>query len=86
MTPKPPTCSRCGSEGVHVPHGEPPKELRGSAWYAWMAEAAKMTCPHCTPLPVEKWPEWHHGRLVKACACGSATCPVPAYAAKIGAA
>lgn len=79
------TCAQCGSESVHIPTKQP-KKFRGAwEWMAWATEAAKGMCPHCTPLSRDKWPEWLHGRLFKSCGCGSAACPVPAFAAQRGA-
>ncbi len=75
-------CAQCGSPMRHVPVKEPEKFRDALEWIAFMKEAVKGLCPHCTPLPTEKWPEWRHGRLVKGCGCGSPTCPVPEWAAR----
>lgn len=83
MKPTTMTCAQCGSPSVHIPM-KTPKKLRGyDNWFAWAVENAKATCPHCTPLAKSKWPEWLGGKVVKPCACGSATCPVPAWAERL---
>ena len=80
MAPHPVTCAVCGTACVHVPREQPKTLPRGyDSWLDWMKEAAKVVCPHCTPLPVEKRPVWEYGRVVKPCGCGSAACPVPAH-------
>jgi hypothetical protein len=79
------TCAQCGSPSRHVPVKEPKKLGDAFTWMAFMKEAVKVICPHCTPIPENKWPVWEHGRVVKACECGSATCPVPTYAARMAA-
>lgn len=67
MQPIPMDCLRCGSRGAILPPTD--EHPQGLA-----------VCPHCTPLPRDQWPTWERGQLVKPCGCGSATCPVPAYA------
>lgn len=78
----PVTCARCGSVAIHVRRKQPKTFRHYAHWLAWWTEAMKAICPHCSPLPEAKWPDYLGGKLVKPCGCGSATCPVPAFAAR----
>lgn len=84
--PRPITCARCGSTATLFPgpSQETAPKKDAAAFNAWQEATRLVICPHCTPLPSEKWPEWWHGKLAKACGCGQAACPVPAYAASKG--
>ncbi len=73
------TCSICGSPSTFYPSPYVPDKKRPTVLVA--TGNGLLVCPHCTPLPKDKRPEWLHGELVKACGCGCADCPVARKAA-----